>query len=110
MCVGLEDQTEVREDAGMTDAYNSTGSEQSRRHREGDNAFDQHDAFNRSEAELIFTNLQALRNRIIIAWQERGVILSSEEQRDLRNEDTPNLRASPKPRWRACVRLAEVWS
>jgi hypothetical protein len=70
------------EDAGMTDAYNSHVDEQSRPHQ----ASDQHEAISQSEAQLIFTDLRGLRRRIIIAWQERGVILSSEEQRDLRNE------------------------
>ena len=70
----------------MTDAHNSNVSERSSRYTEGNQAFDQHDAISQSEAQLIFSDLRGLRSRIITAWQERGVILSSEEQRDLRNE------------------------
>lgn len=38
------------------------------------------------EAEEIRTNLRALRNQIIAAWGERGVILSREEQAILHAE------------------------
>jgi len=39
-----------------------------------------------SEAQKILTEIRALRRRVIDAWQERGVILTSEEQRELGDE------------------------
>ena len=38
------------------------------------------------EAEEILTNLRALRNQILAAWGERGVVLSREEQARLHAE------------------------
>lgn len=39
-----------------------------------------------SEAERIFTDLRSLRRNVIDAWQARGVILTAEERRELRDE------------------------
>ena len=39
-----------------------------------------------SEAQNILSDLHALRNRIVVAWQERGVMLTPEEQQMLRDE------------------------
>lgn len=39
-----------------------------------------------SEAELILAELRTLRQRVIDAWEERGVILTREEQGRLREE------------------------
>ena len=39
-----------------------------------------------SEAEAILQNLRDLREQIVIAWQERAVVLSSEEQAELHAE------------------------
>ena len=39
-----------------------------------------------SEADEIIRNLSALREQIITAWRERGVLLSREEQADLHAE------------------------
>ncbi len=39
-----------------------------------------------SEAEIILRDLHVLRNKIIEAWRERAVILTPEEQRELRGE------------------------
>jgi hypothetical protein len=38
------------------------------------------------EAEEILTNLRALRDQIVTAWSERGVVLSREEQEALHDE------------------------
>ena len=38
------------------------------------------------EAEDILTNLRALRDQIVTAWNERGVVLSREEQAALHLE------------------------
>ena len=38
------------------------------------------------EAEEIMTNLRALRDQIVTAWSERGVMLSREEQAALHDE------------------------
>ena len=38
------------------------------------------------EAEDILTNLRALRDQIVIAWNERGVVLSRDEQAALHAE------------------------
>ena len=38
------------------------------------------------EAEEILTNLRALRDQIVTAWNERGVVLSREEQAVLHAE------------------------
>lgn len=70
----------------MTDAYNLRETERNLQRIEGDRAFDQHDSIHRSEAQLIFADLERLRNRIVAAWQERALMLSSEEQRELRDE------------------------
>ncbi|MBV8688236.1 MAG: hypothetical protein JOZ90_08590 [Alphaproteobacteria bacterium] len=39
-----------------------------------------------SEAELILSDLRRLRERIITAWFERGVMLTLDEQARLRDE------------------------
>jgi hypothetical protein len=39
-----------------------------------------------SEAQRLLTDLRMLRRHIVDAWQERGVILTREEQRELRDE------------------------
>jgi hypothetical protein len=39
-----------------------------------------------SEAEAILANLRSLRHQIVTAWQERGVLLSREEQGELHAE------------------------
>jgi hypothetical protein len=71
----------------MTDAYGPTReNERSPLCVEGTQIFGQHDSTGRSEAQLIFADLKTLRNRIVAAWQERAIMLSSEEQRDLRDE------------------------
>ena len=38
------------------------------------------------EVEEILTNVRALRDQIVTAWNERGVVLSREEQATLRAE------------------------
>lgn len=38
------------------------------------------------EAEDILSNLRALRDQIVTAWNERGVVLSREEQATLHDE------------------------
>lgn len=38
------------------------------------------------EAQIILANMKALRQHIIDAWQARGVVLTVEEQRELRAE------------------------
>jgi len=70
----------------MTDAYNSSDDKQDNGRRESEGANGRWSPAIRSEAELILSDLETLRTRIIVAWQEKSVILSSEEQRDLRNE------------------------
>ena len=40
----------------------------------------------RSEAEAILQNLRSLRDQIVTAWHERGVILDAEERVALRDE------------------------
>jgi uncharacterized protein YukE len=40
----------------------------------------------KSEAQQILADLRGLRRQIIDAWHERGVILSKEEQQQLRDE------------------------
>jgi hypothetical protein len=70
----------------MTDAYNSSEDKHSERRSEGDDVYGTRNPRSRSEAELILNDLETLRTRIIVAWQEKSVILSSEEQRDLRTE------------------------
>jgi hypothetical protein len=42
--------------------------------------------FERSEAEEILTSIRALRRRILEVWQERGVVLTRDEQKALRAE------------------------
>lgn len=39
-----------------------------------------------NDAEDILTNLRALRDQIVTAWNERGVVLSREEQAALHAE------------------------
>lgn len=39
-----------------------------------------------SEAEAILDNLHSLRDQIVTAWQERGVLLSREERGQLQAE------------------------
>ena len=39
-----------------------------------------------SEAQRILGDLSALRNKIAKAWQERGVMLTPDEQKKLRDE------------------------
>lgn len=39
-----------------------------------------------SEAEAILQNLRCLRDQIVIAWRERAVVLSREEQAELHAE------------------------
>ena len=39
-----------------------------------------------SEAQSVLVDLRALRNKIVSAWQERGVTLTPEEQKELRDE------------------------
>ena len=70
----------------MTDAYDPMRENERGQQRLGTQIFDQHVSVGRSEAQLIFADLKTLRNRIIAAWQERAIMLSSEEQRDLRDE------------------------
>lgn len=41
-----------------------------------------------SEVEVILNNLRSLRDQIVTAWQERGVLLSREEQGQLHAEIT----------------------
>ena len=38
------------------------------------------------EAELILGNLRSLRDQIVTAWRERGVLLTADERVELRNE------------------------
>ncbi len=50
-----------------------------------------HDRFNvvsigGSEADAILSNLRSLRDQIVTAWRERGVVLNSEERASLRSE------------------------
>lgn len=40
----------------------------------------------RSEGDSILANLRALREQIVIAWRERAVVLSREEQAELQAE------------------------
>lgn len=39
-----------------------------------------------SEGQRILADLQTLRGKIVAAWQERGVVLTPEEQEELRDE------------------------
>ena len=39
-----------------------------------------------SEAEVILSDLRILRDKVVTAWCERGVVLSKEEQADLHAE------------------------
>lgn len=39
-----------------------------------------------SEADIILNDLRALRDRVVTAWCERGVILTGEEQAELHAE------------------------
>ena len=39
-----------------------------------------------SEAEVILKNLRSLRDHVVTAWCERGVVLSQEEQAELHAE------------------------
>ena len=39
-----------------------------------------------SEAERILRDLRRLREAIVVAWEERGVIMSRDECQDLRQE------------------------
>lgn len=39
-----------------------------------------------SEAENVLFEIRALRQRILVAWQERGVLLSADERADLKAE------------------------
>jgi len=39
-----------------------------------------------SEGKRILSELRSLRRKIVEAWQERGVVLSREEQGELRDE------------------------
>jgi len=39
-----------------------------------------------SEAERILRDLRRLREAIVIAWEERGVIMSRDEREELRQE------------------------
>lgn len=39
-----------------------------------------------SEAQSILADLIALQNRIVVAWEERGVMLTPDEQDQLRRE------------------------
>jgi len=39
-----------------------------------------------SEAERILRDLRRLRDAIVAAWEERGVMLSRDERRELRQE------------------------
>ena len=43
-------------------------------------------AFEVSEAQRILTHLRSLRSSMLTAWQERAVILSREEQQELKDE------------------------
>lgn len=38
------------------------------------------------EADSILLNMRALRDQIVIAWRERGVMLTSEERHELHRE------------------------
>jgi hypothetical protein len=38
------------------------------------------------EAEAILNNLRALRDQIVTAWREKGVVLIPEERAELRDE------------------------
>ncbi len=42
--------------------------------------------FEQSEAEEVLTLIRALRRRILKAWQERGIMLTRDEQKALRAE------------------------
>lgn len=46
-----------------------------------------------SEAERILRDLRRLREAIVVAWEERGVIMSRDERQELRQEirDTCDL-------------------
>lgn len=41
-----------------------------------------------TEASQIMSNIRDLRQRILAAWHERGVTLTSEERRELKSEIT----------------------
>ena len=39
-----------------------------------------------AEVEHIFSDIRALRQRVLLAWHERGVTLTSEERKELKAE------------------------
>jgi hypothetical protein len=43
-------------------------------------------AADQPELEQILTDLRALRDKIVTAWRERAVVLTSEERTELRDE------------------------